>query len=47
MVGQLVRENRALKLRNRQLSDEIERVSAGWEEIKRLARTAPRRRRTR
>ena len=45
MVGKLVRENRALKARNERLMKELDRVSAGWDEIKKLARQAPRRRR--
>jgi len=43
LVGKLLRENRALKARNLKLSRELERVSAGWEAIKKLARSAPRR----
>ena len=43
MVGQLVRENRSLRARNARLMKELERVSAGWDEIKKLARQAPRR----
>lgn len=42
MVTALVRENRALKARNQRLTRELERASAGWEQIRRLARTAPR-----
>jgi cell division protein FtsB len=45
LVAKLVRENRALKQKNAKLSKELDRVSAGWEEIKKLARQAPRRRR--
>jgi cell division protein FtsB len=43
MVGKLVRENRTLKARNARLMKELDRVSAGWDEIKKLARQAPRR----
>ena len=43
MVGKLVRENRSLKARNARLMKELERVSEGWDEIKKLARQAPRR----
>jgi cell division protein FtsB len=45
LVAKLVRENRALKARNARLSRELDRVSAGWEELRKLARSAPRRRR--
>jgi hypothetical protein len=44
MVGQLLRENRTLKAENLRLTRELERVSHGWEEVRRLARSAPRRR---
>ena len=47
LVGQLVRENRALKAENLRLSRELERVSRGWEEIRKLTRATPRRRRGR
>jgi hypothetical protein len=47
MVGQLLRENRALRAENVKLSRELERVSQGWEEVRKLARAAPRRRRAR
>ena len=42
MVAQLLRENRTLKAENERLSRELERASRGWEEIRRLARSAPR-----
>jgi regulator of replication initiation timing len=42
LVARLLRENRALKLRNGKLTAELERVSKGWEQIKALARQAPR-----
>jgi hypothetical protein len=42
IVAELVRENRALKARNQRLVEELERVTAGWGEIKKLARKAPR-----
>jgi hypothetical protein len=45
LVNQLVKENRGLKVRNARLTKELDRVSAGWEELKKLARQAPRRRR--
>jgi cell division septum initiation protein DivIVA len=45
MVGKLLKENRALKQRNAKLAKELDRVSAGWDELKKLARAAPRRRR--
>lgn len=43
LVNQLLKENRALKSRNQKLSREIVRISAGWDAIKQLARSAPRR----
>ncbi len=45
LVGRLLRENRTLRAENQALKQEVERLSQGWEEIKRLARLAPRRRR--
>jgi hypothetical protein len=47
LVGRLLRENRVLKAENEGLKREVERLSSGWEEIKRLARLAPRKRRAR
>lgn len=47
LVDQLVKENRALRARNARLAKDLERVSSGWEEIRRLARTGPRRPRAR
>ena len=47
LVGRLVRENRVLRAENESLKREVERLSSGWEEIKKLARLAPRKRRTR
>ena len=41
LVARLLRENRALKLRNGKLTSELERVSKGWEQIKALARRLP------
>ncbi len=42
LVDQLVRENRSLKVSNERLNRELERVSSGWDQIKKLARQAPR-----
>jgi hypothetical protein len=42
LVTRLLRENRTLKTRNQRLGTELERVSKGWEQIKALARRAPR-----
>lgn len=47
LVGRLVRENRVLRAENEALKREVERLSSGWEEIKRLSRLAPRKRRAR
>jgi cell division septum initiation protein DivIVA len=46
-VGRLIRENRSLRLENGRLQREVARLSEGWAEIKRLARSAPRSRRRR
>ena len=45
LVSRLLRENRALKARNRQLEKEVERLSQGWDNVRKLARSAPRTRR--
>jgi hypothetical protein len=45
LVSRLVRENRALRARNDRLDRELERVSAGWEQLRKLVKLAPRRRR--
>lgn len=45
LVTRLVRENRDLKARNLKLSAELERLSKGWEQIRKLAGQAPRLRR--
>ena len=42
MVAQLLRENRTLTAENPRLSRELAGVCRGWEEIRRLARSAPR-----
>jgi regulator of replication initiation timing len=44
MVGRLLKENRALKAENERLTRELEHVSRGWDEVRKLARSAPRRR---
>jgi regulator of replication initiation timing len=46
-VGRLIRENRDLRLENVRLQREVARLSQGWADIKRLARSAPRARRAR
>ena len=40
--ARLLRENRVLRTQNKRLSGELDRVSKGWEQIKALARQAPR-----
>lgn len=45
MVDRLLAENRRLRSHNLRLDAEVKRLSQGWEEIKRLARGAPKRRR--
>jgi len=47
LVSKLLSENRALKSRNQRLTKELDRVSKGWEEIKKITRSAPRARRPR
>lgn len=47
LVGKLLSQNRALRAENEALKRDVERLSAGWEDIKRLAKLAPRRKRAR
>ncbi len=47
LVGKLVEENRALRANNAKLAREVDRLSQGWEQIKKLARDAPNTRRRR
>jgi hypothetical protein len=42
LVARLLRENQVLKTQNKRLAGELQRVSKGWEQIKALARQAPR-----
>lgn len=42
LVARLLKENRSLKTQNLRLGKELERVSKGWDQIKDLARQAPR-----
>jgi hypothetical protein len=42
LVARLLREHQLLKTQNKRLSTELERVSKGWDQIKALARQAPR-----
>jgi len=44
LVGRLLREHRVLRAENEALRREVERLSLGWDEIRKLARLAPRRR---
>ena len=41
MVARVLQENRFLKAQNKRLADELERVSQGLDEVRRLARSAP------
>jgi cell division protein FtsB len=43
MVSKVLRENRSLRARNVRLERELERLSDGWDQIKKLAQAAPRR----
>jgi hypothetical protein len=47
LVARLLREHRVLRAENEALKREVERLSSGWEEVRKLARLAPRRRRAR
>lgn len=42
MVGKLVQENRSLRAQNLKLSRQADQLAAGWDQIKKLARSAPR-----
>ena len=42
LVARLLRENQLLKTRNKRLTGELDRISKGWDQIKALARQAPR-----
>jgi len=42
MVGRLVQENRTLRAQNQRLAREADKLAHGWEQIKKLARAAPR-----
>jgi len=47
LVARLLREHRVLRAENESLKREVERLTSGWEEVRKLARLAPRRRRAR
>lgn len=47
LVGRLLRDNRLLRAENDALKREVQRLSSGWEEVQRLARLAPPKRRSR
>jgi len=47
LVSKLLIQNRALRAENEALKRDVERLSAGWEEIKRVAKLAPRRKKAR
>ena len=47
LVGKLLSQNRALRAENEALKRDVERLSAGWEEIQRVAKLAPRRKKAR
>ena len=44
LVGKLLKENRALKQQNARLAKDLDRVTKGWDELKKIARSVPRRR---
>lgn len=43
-VTRLLRENRALKAQNKRLANEVKRLGAGWDSIRKVAREGPRHR---
>ena len=45
VVSRLLKENRTLKAQNKRLEAELDRISKGWDDLRRLARSAPRGRR--
>lgn len=47
LVARLVKENQALRTQNQRLAKELARLSKGWEELRKLARSAPKSRRSR
>lgn len=42
MVGRLVQENRSLRAQNVKLARQADQLAAAWDQIKKLARSAPR-----
>ena len=42
LVGKLVQENRVLRAQNQRLSKQADQLATGWDQIKKLARSAPR-----
>jgi len=42
LVAKLVQENRALKAQNQRLAKRADQLAEGWEQVKKLARSAPR-----
>jgi hypothetical protein len=44
LVDRLLSEHRTLKAQNEKLAREVERLSRGWDEVRRLAGSVPRRR---
>ena len=44
LVGKLLKENRALKQQNARLAKDLDRVTKGGDQLKKIARSAPRRR---
>jgi cell division protein FtsB len=43
LVSELLKQVKALRSENAKLSKEVERLSAGWDQIRMLAKSAPRR----
>jgi cell division protein FtsB len=41
MVGRLVQENRTLRAQNQRLARQADKMADGWEQIKKLVRSAP------
>lgn len=45
LVDRLLQEHRSLKAQNERLKKDVERLSKGWDDVRRLAGSVPRRRR--
>jgi len=41
MIARLVQENRTLRAQNQRLARQADKLADGWDQIKKLARSAP------